>query len=59
MEINALARHLMTMQNWIDELDSILKITRKDILKGSRKFMKLYDIDLDNIEIAILILMIH
>ena len=36
-EINALDRHLMTMQDWINELDSFLKMTRKDILKGSGK----------------------
>lgn len=36
-EINALDRHPMTMQDWIDELDSFLKMTRKDILKGSGK----------------------
>ena len=34
-EINALDRHPMTMQDWINELDSFLKMTRKDILKGS------------------------
>ena len=34
-EINALDRHLMTMQDWVNELDSFLKMTRKDILKGS------------------------
>ena len=36
-EINALGRHPMTMQDWIDELDSFLKMTRKDILKDSGK----------------------
>ena len=36
-EINALDRHPMTMQDWINELDSFLKMTRKDILKGSGK----------------------
>ena len=36
-EINALDRHPMTMQDWIDELNSFLKMTRKDILKGSGK----------------------
>ena len=36
-EINALDRHTMTMQDWISELDSFLKMTRKDILKGSGK----------------------
>lgn len=34
-EINALDRHPMTMQDWINELDFFLKMTRKDILKGS------------------------
>ena len=34
-EINALDRNPMTMQDWINELDSFLKMTRKDILKGS------------------------
>ena len=34
-EINALDRHLMTMQDCVNELDSFLKMTRKDILKGS------------------------
>lgn len=33
-EINALDRHPMTMQDWINELDFFLKMTRKDILKG-------------------------
>ena len=36
-EINALDRHPMTMQDWIDELDYFLKMTRKDILKDSGK----------------------
>lgn len=36
-EINVLDRHPMTMQNWIDELDSFLKMTRKDILKDGGK----------------------
>lgn len=36
-EINALDRRPMTMQDWIDELDSFLKMTRKDILKGNGK----------------------
>ncbi|MBO5183824.1 MAG: virulence RhuM family protein [Bacilli bacterium] len=36
-EINALDRHSMTMQDWVNELDSFLKMTRKDILKGSGK----------------------
>lgn len=30
-EINALSRHPMTMQDWINELDIFLKMTRKDI----------------------------
>lgn len=30
-EINALSRHPMTMQDWINELDMFLKMTRKDI----------------------------
>lgn len=34
-EINALDRHSMTMQDWINELDAFLKMTRKDILNGS------------------------
>lgn len=34
-EINALDRHPMTMQDWINELDSFLKMTRKNILKGA------------------------
>ena len=34
-EINALDRHPMTMRDWVNELDSFLKMTRKDILKGS------------------------
>ena len=36
-EINALDRHPMTMQDWINELDSFLKMTRKDILKNNGK----------------------
>lgn len=36
-EINALDRHPMTMQDWINELDSFLKMTRKDILKDGGK----------------------
>ena len=36
-ELNALDRHPMTMRDWINELDSFLKMTRKDILKGSGK----------------------
>jgi len=36
-EINALDRHPMTMQDWIEELDSFLKMTRKDILKDNGK----------------------
>ena len=34
-EINALDRHPMTMKDWIKELDSFLKMTRKDILTSS------------------------
>ncbi len=34
-EINALDRHPMTMQDWVNELDSFLKMTRKDILNNS------------------------
>lgn len=34
-EINALDRHPMTMKDWVNELDSFLKMTRKDILKNS------------------------
>ena len=33
-EINALDRHPMAMKDWVNELDSFLKMTRKDILKG-------------------------
>lgn len=36
-EINALDRHPMTMQDWMNELDTFLKMTRKDILKDSGK----------------------
>lgn len=36
-EINALNREPMTMQDWIEELDAFLKMTRKDILKNSGK----------------------
>lgn len=36
-EINALDSHPMTMKDWIDELDSFLKMTRKDILKDGGK----------------------
>ena len=36
-EINALDMRPMTMQDQIDELDSFLKMTRKDILKDSGK----------------------
>lgn len=34
-EINALNRQPMTMQDWADELDSFLKMTRKDILNSA------------------------
>ena len=33
-EINALSMHAMTMKDWINELESFLKMTRKDILSG-------------------------
>lgn len=36
-EINALDRHPMTMKDWVNELDTFLKMTRKDILKDSGK----------------------
>jgi len=36
-EINALDRNPMTMQDWINELNSFLKMTRKDILKDNGK----------------------
>ena len=36
-EINALDRHPMTMQDWVNELNSFLKMTRKDILKDNGK----------------------
>ena len=36
-EINALDRHPMTMKDWINELDTFLKMTRKDILKDNGK----------------------
>lgn len=36
-EINALNRNPMTMQDWVNELDTFLKMTRKDILKNSGK----------------------
>ena len=34
-EINALKRKVMTMQDWISELDSFLKMTYNDILKNN------------------------
>ena len=34
-EINALDRHPMTMKDWVNELDTFLRMTRKDILGGS------------------------
>ena len=34
-EINALDRHPMTMQDWINELDVFLKMTKKDVLNCS------------------------
>ena len=33
-EINALSMHAMTMKDWTNELDSFLKMARKDILSG-------------------------
>jgi len=36
-EINALSRHPMTMKDWVNELDTFLKMTRKDILKDNGK----------------------
>ena len=36
-EINALSRHPMTMKDWINELDTFLKMARKDILKDNGK----------------------
>lgn len=36
-ELNVLNRNPMTMKNWVEELDSFLKLTRKDILKGNGK----------------------
>ena len=32
--INALSMHAMTMKDWTNELDSFLKMTKKDILSG-------------------------
>ena len=34
-EINALDHHVMTMKDWVNELDSFLKMTRKNILTHS------------------------
>ena len=34
-ELNALDKHPMTMQDWVNELDTFLKMTRKDILSNS------------------------
>lgn len=34
-EINALDKHPMKMKDWIRELDSFLKMTRKDILNNA------------------------
>lgn len=34
-EINALDHHIMTMQDWVLELDSFLKMTRKNILTNA------------------------
>lgn len=36
-EINALSMHTMTMKDWTNELDSFLKMTRKDILNNKGK----------------------
>lgn len=36
-EINALSMHTMTMKDWTSELDSFLKMTRKDILNHKGK----------------------
>ena len=36
-ELNALDRHPMKMKDWVEELDSFLKMTRKDILKDNGK----------------------
>lgn len=36
-EINALSMHTMTMKEWTNELDSFLKMTRKDILNHKGK----------------------
>ena len=36
-EINALSMHAMTMEDWTNELDSFLKMTRKDILNHKGK----------------------
>lgn len=35
VELNALDRRPMTMQDWVNELDTFLKMTRKDILSNS------------------------
>ena len=34
-ELQALEQRQMKMQDWVNELDSFLKMTRKDILNGS------------------------
>ena len=34
-ELQAIEQNSMTMQDWVNELDSFLKMTRKDTLKGS------------------------
>ena len=36
-EINALSMHAMTMEDWTNELDSFLKMTKKDILNHKGK----------------------
>ena len=49
-EINALDRHPMTMKDWIEELDSFLKMTRKDILKDSGRVSHEQDLKKDHEE---------
>ncbi len=34
-EINALGHHIMTMQDWVNELDAFLKMTKKNILTSA------------------------
>lgn len=40
-EINALDKHPMTMKDWIQELDTFLKKTRKDILNNADTIMRI------------------